>query len=227
MPAQTYFISQNSAALRAALATDIPALYSGTSSATANPTAKVGTSAVNGVASTYMRSDAAPPIDLTISYSWTAKHTWTAPATSPAVVVNGDVGVTSFTGNTPLGLQVGGSNGTTDYSGIDFLGSGAIHARIAVLSTGGGSRMFFGTSNNYGTGVTNNGMEIDENGSILLTGKFALNGNAAPAQVTGWGTPTGPAVVANFSGTAATLVQCSNAIAKIITDLKALGLYAA
>jgi hypothetical protein len=52
-------------------------------------------------------------------------------------------------------------------------------------------------------------------------------GAAGSAQVTGWGTPTGPAVVANFSGTAATLVQCSNAIAKIITDLKSLGLYGA
>jgi hypothetical protein len=41
--------------------------------------------------------------------------------------------------------------------------------------------------------------------------------------VAGWGTPTGPSVVANFSGTAATLVQCSNAIAEIITYLKARG----
>lgn len=59
------------------------------------------------------------------------------------------------------------------------------------------------------------------------TNSIAFFNGAGSGQVSGWGTPTGPAVVANFSGTAATLVQCSNAIAKIITDLKALGLYAA
>ena len=40
---------------------------------------------------------------------------------------------------------------------------------------------------------------------------------------TGWGSPTGAAVVNNYSGSAATLVQTSNAVAQLITDLKALG----
>jgi hypothetical protein len=42
----------------------------------ANPTAKVGTTAVNGSATTYMRSDAAPPIDETAAYTWTGAHTF-------------------------------------------------------------------------------------------------------------------------------------------------------
>ncbi|HEV2178326.1 MAG TPA: hypothetical protein VGU20_31015 [Stellaceae bacterium] len=42
----------------------------------ANPTAKVGPTVVNGVASTWMRSDAAPPIDLTASYAWTGNVGW-------------------------------------------------------------------------------------------------------------------------------------------------------
>lgn len=41
-----------------------------------NPTAKVGTTAVNGSAGTWMRSDAAPPIDLTASYAWTGNTGW-------------------------------------------------------------------------------------------------------------------------------------------------------
>lgn len=64
-------------------------------------------------------------------------------------------------------------------------------------------------------------------GSATISGALGFNGASPPAQVTGWGTPTGPAVVNNYSGTAATLVQTSNAVAEIITALKALGLFGA
>lgn len=60
------------------------------SSSGANPTAKVGPTVVNGSATTFMRSDAAPPIDETQSYSWSNKHTFTPPtATGIAVVFQG------------------------------------------------------------------------------------------------------------------------------------------
>lgn len=62
---------------------------------------------------------------------------------------------------------------------------------------------------------------------LSLTGNLGINGSAPPAKVTGWGTPTSPAVVANFSGTAATNAQLLQAVAQIITDLKAVGLYGA
>lgn len=45
-----------------------------TGSTGANPTASVGTSAVNGSAPTFMRSDAAPPINLAMSPTWTGNH---------------------------------------------------------------------------------------------------------------------------------------------------------
>ncbi len=55
----------------------ITAIGNGTAPpAAANPTGKVGTTAVNGSASTFMRSDAAPPIDLTASFAWTGAHTF-------------------------------------------------------------------------------------------------------------------------------------------------------
>jgi hypothetical protein len=48
------------------------------------------------------------------------------------------------------------------------------------------------------------------------------------AQSTGWGTPTGGTVVANFAaGATPSLLQMSEAVAQIITDLKAFGLYGA
>lgn len=56
-----------------------------------------------------------------------------------------------------------------------------------------------------------------------FTGPIGVNGATPPAQLTGWGAPTGPAVVNNYSGTAATLVQTSNAVAQIIAYLLSKG----
>ena len=50
-----------------------------------------------------------------------------------------------------------------------------------------------------------------------------FNGNAPVAQSTGWGTPTNGAVVANFNGSTATLGQCTQAVAQILTYLKSRG----
>jgi hypothetical protein len=47
----------------------------------ANPTALVGLTAVNGTATTYMRSDGAPPIDLSIAPTWTGSHIFAAGVT--------------------------------------------------------------------------------------------------------------------------------------------------
>lgn len=47
-----------------------------TSGSPANPSAHVGTSTVNGSASTFMRSDAAPGIDLTMVPTWTGLHSF-------------------------------------------------------------------------------------------------------------------------------------------------------
>jgi hypothetical protein len=44
----------------------------------ANPTAKVGLAAVTGTALTFMRSDGAPPIDETITPTWSSLHTFAA-----------------------------------------------------------------------------------------------------------------------------------------------------
>lgn len=49
---------------------------SGSSVSAANPTASVGLSAVNGSASTFMRSDAAPKLDVSIEPTWTGNHTF-------------------------------------------------------------------------------------------------------------------------------------------------------
>lgn len=54
----------------------VPADLPGSFSGFANPTAQVGLSAVNGSATTAMRSDAAPALDQGIAPTWTAGHTF-------------------------------------------------------------------------------------------------------------------------------------------------------
>lgn len=63
----------------------LPSTFSGL----ANPTAAVGLVAVNGVATTAMRSDAAPPLDQTIAPTWTGQHTYTlSGATNAAIILS-------------------------------------------------------------------------------------------------------------------------------------------
>lgn len=57
----------------------VSANASGGGAASGSPTAKVGLAAINGSAGTWMRSDAAPPIDQTITPTWTALHTFSTP----------------------------------------------------------------------------------------------------------------------------------------------------
>ena len=60
------------AAISAAIATKLD------SASSANPTGTIGLSAVNGVLSTYMRSDAAPALSQAIVPTWSGVHTFSA-----------------------------------------------------------------------------------------------------------------------------------------------------
>lgn len=99
--------------------------------------------------------------------------------TSPTsrIDVIGPASRTSFTGGSWLGARVRGATSTNDYSGIDFStnSSGVPQARIASVMSGSGSYLQFGTSNNYGTGITNAAMTIDFNGRVGI-------GTTAPSQ---------------------------------------------
>lgn len=55
----------------------------------------------------------------------------------------------------------------------------------------------------------------------------STSGGSAWPIASGFGTPTGAAVVANFSGTAATNAQMQATIAEILTVLKSAGIIAA
>lgn len=77
-----------------------------------NPTAQVGLTAVNGVATTYMRSDAAPKLNVGISPVWTGNHTFFGAITTMAFlnVTSIMVGEIVFNESDPYGAHWDGDN---------------------------------------------------------------------------------------------------------------------
>ena len=73
--------------------------------AAGNPSALVSTSAINGIAATYMRSDGAPAIDQTMSPTWTGIHTF-----SNSAAFNGNVSL-SATWTMGAGAVINGTSG--------------------------------------------------------------------------------------------------------------------
>lgn len=62
---------------------------------------------------------------------------------------------------------------------------------------------------------------------FAIAGQFACNGVTPAARTTGFGTPTGNTVVANFPGATATLLQTSQTVAEILALLKQTGIIGA
>jgi len=99
------------------------------SSLVANPSASTGLTAVNGSASTFMRSDAAPALSQTISPTWTGNHTF-APASGSTLISSGHlgIGVTPSTWSAGRAVEVGAAGnaiwayGTTTYltQGVNY-----------------------------------------------------------------------------------------------------------
>lgn len=73
------------AAIAAAIATKLDSAQAG------NPTASIGLAAVNGSASTYMRSDGAPALSQAIAPTWTGAHIF-SPTAGTAITVNNVAG---------------------------------------------------------------------------------------------------------------------------------------
>jgi hypothetical protein len=196
----------------------------------ANPSATVGLTIKPGVAQTAMRSDAAPALDVTIAPTWTGAHIFNAAATLKATF-GSSVGMNAAT---MVGL---GSSAavfeellcsTGNNAGILFGVNGVSNgANVALVYNAGTPYLQVATAaaTSYLSFLTQSAerLRITAAGTAQFINAIGVNNVAPPAQVTGFGTPTGAAVIANFPGATATLVQCSNTIAELITVLKAIG----
>ena len=147
----------------------------------ANPTAKVGLSTVDGSATTYMRSDASPALDLTINPTWAGEHTFngsvyvptsqqsdnSTKAASTAFVTNAIANIPSYTlplasASTLGGIKVG--------KGLDINGDGTLSA------TDGGSYVLPQASNDTLGGIkVGDGLQIDNDSGVLSTSPLVEN----------------------------------------------------
>jgi hypothetical protein len=103
----------------------------------ANPTASVGLTAVNGVASTFLRSDGAPALSQSIAPTWTGVH-----------LFNGNTSVASL-GTT--GVSIGNTTAAAGGAGVQYINSGGATNGKSWLGYASTSSFNFQTLNDAGT----------------------------------------------------------------------------
>jgi hypothetical protein len=92
---------------------------------------------------------------------------------------------------------------------------------MSVSLTGNFLKNARGLTLGDGGGVT---WSINKNTNVISA---TINGASTWPIASGFGTPTGNVIIANFPGASATLVQCSETIAEILVVLKQAGIIAA
>ena len=188
----------------------------------ANPTATVGLTAVNGSATTMMRSDAAPGLSQAIVPTWTGAHIFT-PGSGVAITVNKIAGSN--------GLVI---NGTTSETGLVVLNGNSSSNFCSIFANSAGNTNFLLIYGDGGIQVgTATGGDLGL-GKINAAGGFYVNGVNVPAPASGTFTgtltgcttsPTGACYYA-ISGNVCTLFVAaitgtSNTTAMTITGLPA------
>lgn len=148
----------------------------------ANPTASVGLSAVNGTSTSFMRSDAAPPISQSIAPTWTASHTFTS--SGNAVVVKNDTGVFNVRNSANTNVAQWGTVEGWTGAGVDVTDTamGAIgslnfyalgHTTVAISVSNGVQIGGAPTSGDEGLGTINMAGNLYVNGVIQTAAHFA------------------------------------------------------
>lgn len=213
----------------------------------ANPSATLGLAVVNGVATSFMRSDAAPLLSQAITPTWSGLHIF-------SVGVQG--GATALQSGALIGARVAGNDFEFGHSNTAGYGctlgaeTGSGNPFIAFCSEAGTTANTYKTRGNVGRVVKNDaagGLVTGrvatanaDNQSITVdltvsgtTGTYSFNnaigwnGATPPAQVTGFGTPVGAAVVASYNSGSSTALQDKQTIAEILTIMKAHGMIGA
>lgn len=95
----------------------------------ANPTQIIGLTTLNGLATTFMRSDAAPALSQAISPTWSGNHTFT-PVSGVGITVNAVSGNAAIAANGPF------YESNTNISAFTMNASGADYGQIGNVGTG-------------------------------------------------------------------------------------------
>jgi hypothetical protein len=90
-----------------------------------------------------------------------------------------------------------------------------------IVGSIGGSLLLTAESN------TRYNLKITAAGAVTIPGTLNWNGAAAAAQPTGYGTPTGGALISSFAAGSMTLGQVAAELAQLVVDLKTSGIIGA
>lgn len=179
----------------------------GNFSGLANPTATIGLTAVNGSATTAMRSDAAPALSQAIVPTWTGTHTFNN-GTYSALFTGGNVGINVatpikkldiLTGTSSEGMVVRSATTATNVAGHLWPGSGGfvIDARLGNLTgaanlhlrTNAADRLFIqGSNGNVGISTTGPTQKLDVDGQVRIRGGSPALGRVLTSDANGVGT---------------------------------------
>ena len=123
----------------------------------ANPTASIGLAAVNGAASTFMRSDGAPALDQSISPTWTGFHSYRGNEGATSIemrAISSATGNTDHKGSPNFNVQASIWNGAT---------SVASPMNIRTEGWSGADSVFIGTF-----AVSTNRLRVDNLGNVSV-----------------------------------------------------------
>lgn len=129
----------------------------------ANPTASVGLTAVNGSATTFLRSDGAPALSQAIVPTWTGVHTFTPAARTSGVASYFTINTPSDTGITAntqsIGINIPGgtrtwADGTVASQAEYFFGAPTYNKTTTAATFTMAGTLVIGGAPNPGTGVT-------------------------------------------------------------------------
>ena len=147
----------------------------------ADPTASLGLTAINGVATTAMRSDAAPALDQGISPTWSGTHTFSLAVTASTSLLTplldrATAGVLTLGGTAtsvniaPVNLTFTGVGGITANGSSVWSTAGAFTLRVDA-----GSTLNLGTTGATAVNVGRSGITTALTGSLVnLTGQVNL-----------------------------------------------------
>jgi len=144
------------------------------SSLTANPSASIGLSAVNGTASTFMRSDAAPALSQSIAPTWTGNH-----------IFNPSSGHTRIDAGS---LLVGTSTSVYATSGRGVAEINGSSSAVWALKVGDVEKgyIFVNSTNTSVQAFNSNQLRLGTAGADVLI--FAVSNGNVGLNATSWGT---------------------------------------
>ena len=147
----------------------------------ANPTGAIGLVAVNGVASTFIRSDGAPALSQAIAPTWTGVHAWTRSTTGQTLTgTNSNAAANTWsewvsTNSSGHGLHLTHTSAASNASfipGAPASEAGLIYTDAAVpmvLGTSNTSRVQIGAAGNVTVNAPSSGTALSVNGLITST----------------------------------------------------------